>query len=139
MYIYLGKPVSLSKLKKPIQMCIVAVYTAIRKKAKHMQCTVILLAIFYSLQQRRILKKGSILNFLRDSGKLLINNAACSHIQMSHFRISHLSFRQSNRHTTCITLYKRTLCHQLVHNRGLGFCHGIVLLLLIQSISVQNH
>ena len=69
----------------------------------------------------------------------LVNDASCSHVQMSYLRVAHLSFRKSHCHAAGLSLYKGALAHKLVHNRGLALAYSVVLAVIIQSVAVQNH
>ena len=58
---------------------------------------------------------------------------------MANLGISHLSVGKSNGKTAGITLYKRALTHQLVHNRSSAFADCIVVTVIIQAISIKYH
>ena len=116
-----------------------AVDAAVGHEAVQMQRGIILFAVFHSIQQGRIFKKGPVLDFLGNSGQFLIYNTACAHVQMAHLRIAHLSVRKSDCHAAGISPDKGAFRHQLVHYRSFGFCHGIAVLLFIQPIAVKNH
>ena len=58
---------------------------------------------------------------------------------MTNLRVSHLSVRQSDCQTACLSLYKRALAHKLVHDRGFALADCVSLTVVIQSISIQDH
>jgi hypothetical protein len=100
---------------------------------------ILLLAVVHRVKQSRILKKGAVLNLLRDSGKLLIHDASCAHVQVTHLRVSHLAVRQTHRHAAGISLHERALRHQFFHHRRLRQCNRIPLRLVIEAVAIQNH
>ena len=65
-------------------MCIMAVYTTIRKQSHKMNCRIIFPCIFHCCQKSFILKEISILNLFGDSCKLLIYNTAGTHIHVTY-------------------------------------------------------
>ena len=104
-----------------------------------MQGTVVLLTVLHRLKEGRILKKSAVLNLFGDSGKLLVYNAPCTHIQMPYLRIPHLSVGKAHCHPAGIPSHKRAFFHQPIHHWCPGLGYGIALCLLIQPIAVQNH
>ena len=136
MHINFFQTVSSGKFQQTVQMCIVAVYAAVRYQSVHMKRRIVLLAVIYGIQQSRILKKSTVLNFFRNSGQFLIYDAARAHIQMSDLGISHLAVRKACRHTACISLHKGTFLHQFVHNGRIGLRHRIPLCLSVQAVAV---
>ena len=58
---------------------------------------------------------------------------------MAYLRISHLTIRQTDCHTAGISLNKRALAHQLVHNRRPRLAYCIMIAIIIQAVAVQNH
>ena len=139
MHKHLLQSVSLGKLQKRIQMGIVAVYAAVREQSHQMKRTAVLLAVLNRLHQSRIFKEGSILNFLGNTGKLLIHDTACAHVEMSYLGISHLTLGKSDCHSAGISPHPRAFLHQLIHHRGLCLRDRISFDLIIQSIAVKNH
>ncbi len=117
-------------------MRVVAVHTAVRYQSVHMKRGIVLLTVVYRIHQSGVFKKCAVLNLFRNSGKLLIYDTACSHIQMSYLRISHLAVRKSDRHTACISFHERTFLHQFVHDRRFGLCNRIPLCFLIQTVAI---
>ena len=104
-----------------------------------MQGAVVLLTVINSLQQGFIFKEVTILDFLGDTGQLLIYDTAGTHIHMTYLGVTHLALGKSYCHTAGIAVYKRILLHQGIHYRGIGLCYGIALYLIIQSITIQDH
>ena len=70
---------------------------------------------------------------------ILVNPPACAHIHVAHLGVSHLSVRKSHKHAAGLSFYKGALTHKLIHDGGLTLADRIVLAVLIQSITVQNH
>ena len=93
-----------------------------------MECGIVLLAVVYRFHQRFVLKECSVLDLLGDTCKFLIHDAACAHVQVAHFGVTHLSVGKSDSHAASISFYKRALCHQLVDNRCVGLRNRVMLL-----------
>ena len=138
-YIDFFKPVSLSQFQQAIEMGIVAVYAAVGQKPEHMKGAVMLFAVIHCIRQRRIFEKCPVFNLFCNSCQFLVHNTPCAHIQMAHFGVPHLPFRQSHCHTTGISPYKRALRHQFVHNGRFCLCHRIAFRFAVKAVSVQNH
>ena len=139
MYINIFQTFSFCQLKQCVQVCIVAVYTAVREQTEQMQGTSVFFCTLYCMQQCFVFEEISILDFFCDSGQFLVYDTSGTHVQMSDFRVTHLSIRQTYCQTTCIAFYERTLSHQLVHNRSFRLCYCVAFYLIIQSISIKNH
>ena len=135
-YIHFFYTLSLCKLQKSVNMSVMAVYTTVRNQSHHMKSCIVLFCIFACCKQRLILKEISVFDRFCNLCQFLVNDASCSHVQMSYLRVSHLTFRKSDCHSTCISFYKRILCHQFIHDRSLSFCHSISFCCIIQSISI---
>ena len=108
---------SLRQLKQSINMRIVAVNAAVGNKSHQVQRGIIFLHILACRHKRFIFKEIPVLDGFRNLRQILVHDAACAHVQMSHLRISHLSVRKSYRHTAGISSHKRALSHQLIHDR----------------------
>ena len=76
-------------------MCEVGVDTAIGNKTPEMELAACLFDMADSVKELLILKECAVLDVLCDSGKLLINNAACAHVCVAHFAVAHLSVRKT--------------------------------------------
>ena len=139
MYVNLLNALALRQFQQPVNVLDVTVHTAIGHQSHKMQAGIVSLHILAGGKKSFILKEISILDSLGDLSQVLINDPAGSHIQMSHLRVSHLSFRKSYRHPAGVAFYKRILLHQLVHHRRLRLSHRIAFFTLIQSVSVQDH
>ena len=98
-------------------MCVVAVDSSVRYKSHQMKCRIIFLYILTCCHKCFIFEKIAILDCLCDLGKILVYDAACSHVQMPHLGVSHLSVRKTYCHTAGISSHERALSHQFVHNR----------------------
>ena len=68
----------------------------IRKKAHEMKGLALLTDSFHRFFQHRILRQVSLADLLIDSCKVLIHDPAAADIQVTHFRIPHLSFREAD-------------------------------------------
>ena len=99
MHIYILEILLLTHLKQSIQMGIVTVYAAIRKKSPQMQVGMILLTVIDRTQELFVLKEHSVLNVLSDQCEILVNDPSRSDIHMTNLGITHLPVRKSYRKT----------------------------------------
>ena len=77
-------------------MVYMGVYAAIAHKTQQVQGLVIGFCIAYRLKEDRVLCKAAIPDGDIDPFQFLVNDAACSQIEMTYFAIAHLPFRQSH-------------------------------------------
>ena len=117
----------------------VAVYAAIGNQPVHVQGGIVLFAVFHSRKQGRIFKEIPVLNFLGNSGKLLIYDTAGTHVQVAHLRISHLSVRKADSHAAGVSSHKGIFLHQPVHDRRVRLTDRVAFYLVIQAVAVKNH
>ena len=129
-YIYFLDSLSLCQLKESVNVRIVAVYASVRYESHQMKCRIVFLYILTRFHKRFILKEISILDRLCDLCKILVYDTACTHVQMSYLRVSHLSVRKSYCHTAGISFHERALSHQFVHNRCSCLCNSITMLVI---------
>ena len=139
MQIYTLEALTLAELKDGVQMCIVAVYTAVGKKSPEMQVGIVLLAVLDGCQKLFIFIELAVPDQLADQCQILINDPSGSDIHMSHLGISHLSVGKSYGHAGCEARDKGALSHQLVDIRGLCHVYGICFLVIGQSETIQDH
>ena len=128
---HLFQAVSLSQLQKPEDMGHVAVYASVGYQSHQMKRGIILLTVLNSCKELFVLEEIAVLDCFRDSGQLLIYNAACAHVQVSDLRVSHLAVGKSHGQPAGISLYKGAFLHQPVHHRGIGLQDRISPLFLI--------
>ena len=117
----------------------VAVYAAVGNQPVHVKGRIILFTVFHSRKQGRILEEIPILDFLGNSGKLLVYDAPRPHIQMSHLGISHLSVRKADSHAAGVSSHKGIFLHQPVHDRRVRLTDRVAFYLVIQAVAVKNH
>ena len=86
-----------------------------------------------------ILEEIAVLDFFGDTGKLLVHDAACTHVQMTYLRVSHLALRKTYSHSACQTFYIGILSHQFVHDRSICLFYGISFYSIVESVTVENH
>ena len=110
-YINFCKTLSLGHLKQCIEMSVVAVYTAVRKKSHKVDCRIIFFCILHCCKKCFIFEEISIIDFFGDSGKFLIYDASRTHIHMSYLRVTHLSIRQTYCKSTGISFNKWIFLH----------------------------
>ena len=118
-------------------MCDMAVNAAVRYQTVQMQIGIILFAVLDCLEQLGIFKEIAVLDFLGDTGKILINDAACAHVQVSYLGIAHLSVGKSDKHTRSIASLKGIFLHETVHNGSLGESNRIALGPVVKAVSVK--
>ena len=120
-------------------MGIVAVNASVGHQTEQMKSGIILPAVLHRLQKFRNLKKIPVLDGFGNTGQLLVNHTAGTHIQMAHLGVTHLSLGKSHGHTAGIALHEGALAHELIHNRRPGLAHRIVLAVVVQAVAVKNH
>ena len=74
-----------------------------------------------------------------DFNQVLIYDTSCTDIQVTYFRVAHLSVRQSDIFTACLQLRMRILSQQTVPIRSRGIENHIIFLVVTTSPSVKNH
>ena len=139
MYVNFLETFSLGHLEKSVKMCVVAVYTTVRKKSHEMDCGIVLFCVLHSSKKRLVLEEISVLDLFCDSCKLLVYDTACAHIHMTNLGVTHLSVRKTYSKTAGITFYKRIIFHKSVHNRCLRLIYSISVMSVIESVSIKDH
>ena len=77
------------------------------------------------LDQHGVLEHLAVLDGLGDEGQLLVDDAAGTHIGMTHLRVAHLAVGQAHSHAGSVDGGHRIFCHQRVKERLLGCNHGV--------------
>ena len=116
-----------------------AMHTTVGKQTIQMQCGIVLFAMFHSVHQSRIFKEITIFNGFCDSGQFLIYDTTSTDIQVTHFRVPHLSIGQTNSTTAGITLHAGIFCFQAIQNRCFCLSDGIAFCSFIDTEAVQDH
>ena len=128
-----------AQLQDRVQMCVVAVYAAVREQTPDMQVGIVLLAVLDCAQQFFVLEEYAVFDVLGDQGQVLVDDAAGADVHMTPLGISHLAIRKTNCQTAGVAFYKRTLCFQLIHNRCVCDRDGIGLRIVGQAVTIQHH
>src|SRR5579885_2611922 len=88
------------QLQAGVQVALVGVDPAGADQPAKMQLALIALDMLHCLEQRRILKEGTIMDGSGDAGILLKHTLPRADIEMAHLRVAHLPLWQSNSRTT---------------------------------------
>ena len=103
-------------------------HSAGRNKPFDMQSGIIFFYLFKNLSQKRIFPKNIILNRFVYFFQILINNSSGADIQMPHFAIAHLPFRQSDGLAGSLQFAMRKIIPKLVKIGSFGLGDGVVFL-----------
>jgi len=92
-------------------MGIMTVDTSVGDKAEKMQRRIVFFTVLNCLQKFRDSKEISVFDRFCNSGQFLIYDTACTHVQMSHLGITHLTVRKTHGKAAGIASHVRTLAH----------------------------
>ena len=87
-------PAALGRLRQRDHVIVMAVHAAIRNQSQQMEP--MRARLREAFLQHRITRQFSLRDRLINSSQVLINDSAGAEIQMAHFGIAHLSFRQTD-------------------------------------------
>ena len=76
-----------------------AVYAAIRQEAVKMKLLAFCFGMLDGTEQRFVLLELTVADRLRNSRQILVDNTSSADIQMSDFRVTHLTVWQAHRFT----------------------------------------
>ena len=138
-YIHLFQAFSLCHLKQAVKMCIVAVNTAVGKQAHKVNGGIVIPCILHGSQQRFVLKEVAVFDLFRDSCKLLVDDPAGTHIQMSDLRVSHLTVRKAYSQSAGVSFYKRIIFHQGIDHRSVCLINSVCLMSFVKAKAVKDH
>ena len=96
MDVHLLEALGLGQLHQGVQMGQVAMHPAVGAQAIQVQGAVVGLAVFHRPQKGGILEKIPLPDGLGDPGQLLVYDAACADIQVTHLAVPHLPIRQAH-------------------------------------------
>ena len=119
----------------------VAVYAAVGKQSEQMKRGFrSLLQFFTACKKGFILEEIAVLDFFGDTGQLLVHDAACTHVQMTYLRVSHLALRKT---------YSHSAGHDLLHTGYSAISlsmtgvfasfYGISFYSIVESVTIENH
>ncbi len=117
----------------------VAVNTAIGEKPENVQGGIFVLYVLDRLAERCIFFKGAVFDGFGNAGKLLIDDATGTDIEMPNFGISHLTLGKSYRKSACLEADTRISLEYFVQVRRHRCLYGIAIFCGIKSESVQYH
>ena len=106
-------------------------------QSDQMNRTIVPLRLFDSLQEGRVLEEAAILNCLINSGQTLLCNATGADIQMTHFTIALVSFRQSDAEAGGLDQNGRVFFFITIRIGGLGRMDAIGILRFAISPSIS--
>ena len=117
----------------------VAVNAAVGKKTHKMDGGIVVTRILHGCLKRFVFEEITVLDLLGDTGKLLIYDAAGTHVHMSDLGIAHLSIRKAYCKSAGISLYKRIILHERIDHRSICHVNSVCLMSFIQSESIKDH
>ena len=77
-------------------MGLLRVHSTIRHQPEQMQATAAGAGVLHRRDQGGVGEQLSILNHQIDAGDIHVHDAPCSDVEMAHFTVAHLPFRQSD-------------------------------------------
>ena len=134
-----GNAVLLAKVDESEEMCEVGVDTTVGEEAPEMELAACLLDVLDSTLEFFVIEESAVLDVLCDSGKLLINDAACTHICVAYFAVAHLTVRKTYVKTGALEAGVRKLCHELVHKWCIGIGDGIAGAAFANTVAIENY
>jgi hypothetical protein len=103
-----------------------------------MQCLVFFFSQINGPAKHRIRIKTAVNYCVINLGKILRNVTPCANMHMAHFRIAHLSARQSYNMTGTIEQRHRAVFLQLIPTRCISHGNGIVFFVQRVTESVKD-
>ena len=139
MHKYIFQAIEFCKLEQGKKMKIVRMYAAVRQQSHHMKLRSIRLYMRYRFKESSILEEILVTNRFMDARQVLVDDASSPNVQMSHFGVSHLSWRQTHFLPRSDKRRMRELVPVPVKIRFVCLCHSITVDLIAQSKSVKDN
>jgi len=102
-------------------------------------CLIIMFGIRQCRQQLRIARQATVAYRYIDAHQFLIDDPACTNIQVANLRIPHLSFGQPHFFAISDQGSMRIGVHEGIKSRGICLCDGIGSRILPQPPAVQDY
>ncbi|MNM70987.1 hypothetical protein D3C81_826320 [compost metagenome] len=128
----------LGKIQHSEQMINMAVYAAIGQQAVQMKLLAVGLRVLYSFNQGLVRKEITFTDRLVDTGQILIHDPACTDVQMTYFRVTHLSFRQTHSLTASSKRSVRVHLKVSVVIRFVRLCDRVAFICTAKTESVHD-
>ncbi len=139
MQIHFAQTVGLGRVAQGVEVLQRRVYAAGRRQAHEVDGHIVLLGIAERADYLGILLERAVLDGAVDLHQVLIHHAAAADVEVTHLRVAHLAVGQTYVLATGLELGMRILLHQPVHVRCRGVVNGVILLVIAQSISIQDN
>ncbi len=120
-------------------MLLMAVHAAVRDQPDEVKRAAVFLYVPDCIQKLLLAEEVSVCNRLCDAGKLLIDDAPRADIEMSDFRIAHLSVGKTHGHTARAELRARIFLRQPFDIRYSLCIDGVPLRLCGEAEAVHNN
>ena len=121
------------------QMFEAGVHAAVAAKPHQMEFLALLFGVGVGSFHLRILHDRVILTCPIDFHQVLIDDASCTDIEMSHLRISHLSVGQPHIFAACLQLTVCRHCREIIQIGCRGIKNHVTLILFSDSPTIENH
>ena len=137
MYVYIVQTFFLRHFDYGKKMFEMGMYPSVAQKSVSMEFFTVFQSAVHCVEQNFVGKEISVFNGFGNSGKLLINHATRSHIEMSDFAVSHLTVGKSYVHTRSAQLGVRIFFDKGVEILYSGSLYGVTVRGMIDTESVK--
>src|SRR6266853_6997108 len=115
----------LGHLEQRMKMSLIRVHAAIRDQAEQMELTSTGSRVLHAIEQHRMFEELTILDHQLDAGRIHVDHAPGSNVQMSYFTVAHLIVRQTDVLAAGMDQRVGILAQQPVVNRLSGKGDGV--------------
>ena len=89
--------------------------------------------------QHRVGEEGAFFDFNIQTRQILIDDTPGPQVDVTDFRVTHLTVRQTHFQAGCVNQSVGTFRPQRIHDRGFSVENGVILLIFTVAIAIQNH
>ena len=139
MYVGIVQTLLLGKVKQCFAVIDVTVNAAVTHKTHNVQLAVVLFDVFHRAQKSGIGEEVAVGNALGDTGKFLIDNATCTHVEVTYFAVAHLTFGQTYGKTACIKRCRGIVGHKVMYVGAAFHADCVAFCLLGQTVAVHDY
>lgn len=126
------------ELEQGIEVTLVAMDAAVPNKPEQMECSAWLASSVHRLEEGFVFEEGAILNGKVNTGDELVDNSACSEVEVTDFRIPHLVVRKSNVESPAAQRRHRVGGLEAIHDWSVRCANGITRIVWPNGPAVQN-
>ena len=131
--------VFLGNVEEFVEMNERRVHTTAGSKTHEVDALVVLLCVFVCAHDFRVLQNATVLAGTVDFHEVLIDDASCADVEVTHFGVAHLSVRKTYVLAAGVELRVWTNCIEIIKIRGWSAIDDVAFTLVADSPSVENH